>query len=147
MSAATSQTMRTPSLIDQLKRDEGLNLKPYADTEGKVTIGYGHNLTDNGITQEMADLLLVDDIHKTQQALSKALPWTDKLDGARLAVLQNMAFNIGVHGLLTFRIFLTHVQAGRWQLAAAAMLESEWATQVGKRANRLAQQMDVGLWC
>lgn len=147
MSAATSQPMRTPSLIDQLKRDEGLRLKPYADTQGKVTIGYGHNLTDIGITPEMADYLLVDDIHKMQQALSKALPWTDKLDGVRLAVLQNMAFNLGVDGLLLFRTFLTHVQAGRWQLAASAMLASEWAEQVGKRAHRLAQQMDVGLWC
>lgn len=38
-----------------VKSDEGLSLKPYTDTRGKLTIGYGRNLTDVGISQAEAD--------------------------------------------------------------------------------------------
>ncbi len=58
------------SLLSQLKTDEGFELKPYKDTQGKLTIGYGHNLTDNGISLSIAEQLLQDDINIATENLT-----------------------------------------------------------------------------
>ena len=50
--------MDTDKLLSDLVRDEGLRLRPYADTVGKTTIGVGRNLTDVGISHDEALALL-----------------------------------------------------------------------------------------
>jgi len=47
-------------LRSQIERHEGLRLKPYLDTATppRLTIGYGRNLDDVGITREEADYML-----------------------------------------------------------------------------------------
>ena len=133
-------------LVPQLRRDEGVRLKPYKDTVGKLTIGVGRNLDDVGISAVEADTLLRNDIQRAVQDLNDKLPWTMQLDESRRGVLVNMAFNMGIAGLLQFKNTLAHIQAGRWADAAAGMLASKWATQVGPRATRLAKQMETGVW-
>lgn len=64
----------------------------------------------------------------------------------RLAVLENMTFNLGIAGLLKFKRTLTMIQAENYDGAAQAMLESKWADQVGARAQRLSQQLATGEW-
>jgi hypothetical protein len=56
----------------------------------------------------------------------------------------NMTFNLGDR-LLGFRKALAAVQAGDWSTAAAEMLDSQWAAQVGPRAQRLAEAMRTGV--
>jgi lysozyme len=132
--------------LDQIKRDEGLNLKPYHDSRGFLTIGYG-TLIENGIDMEEADWLLRHRYERrAKAALANALPWTAKLDAPRLAVLENMAYNMGIHGLLEFKNTLSLVENGHYAAASAAMLASLWAKQVGVRAQRLARQMETGVW-
>ncbi len=133
-------------IIEQLKRDEGCRLKPYTDTVGKLTIGIGRNLTDNGIRQREADFMLQNDVDEVEHDLFMALPWLSKLDDVRKFVLVNVAFNIGWHGLLSFHKTLTFIEDGDYDSAATAMLQSKWATQVGARANRLSDQMRSGEW-
>lgn len=133
-------------LQTQLMRHEGLRLKPYLDTVGKMTIGYGRNLDANGITRDEASYMLNSDIDRTVKALLAHLPWVLELDTVRQSVLVNMAFNMGVDGLLTFRNTLKAVQQDRYDDAAAGMLESRWAEQVGHRAVELAEQMRSGKW-
>jgi lysozyme len=65
----------------------------------------------------------------------------------RFAVLVNMAFNLGVGGLLHFQNMLSFVKAASWVSAADEMLRSKWANEVGDRAQRLATQMRTGDWC
>jgi lysozyme len=130
----------------QLMRHEGLRLKPYLDTVGKMTIGYGRNLDDVGITRDEASYMLNGDIDRTVKALLTHLPWMLDLDTVRQAVLCNMAFNLGVTGLLTFQRTLKAIQQDRFEDAAAHMLESKWAEQVGQRAVELAEQMRSGVW-
>ncbi|HAC30701.1 MAG TPA: lysozyme, partial [Marinobacter hydrocarbonoclasticus] len=50
-------------LKTQLKRHEGLRLKPYLDTASspRLTIGYGRNLEDVGISRDEADFMLDND--------------------------------------------------------------------------------------
>lgn len=134
------------NIISQLKRDEGVRLKPYKDSVGKLTIGVGRNLDDVGISTEEADYLLQNDLIVTEARLSSTFPWTQGLDPVRRAVLVNMAFNMGVGGLAQFRHMLEAAQAGDYTKAAEEMNNSTWASQVGARAMRLAIQMESGTW-
>jgi lysozyme len=134
------------SLRAQLQRDEGLRLEPYRDDVGLLTIGYGHNLDAHGISQEVAELLLTEDIARVLAGLRARAPWYLELPEPRRAVLENMAFNVGVGGLMGFRKMLLAVQAGDYAAAAREMLDSRWAAQVGARAQRLADQMREGAW-
>src|SRR5579859_8167737 len=118
-------------LIAQLIRDESLRLRPYRDTVGKLTIGIGRNLDDVGISHDEALLLLNNDLDKVSGQVRTQLPWTIGLDDARLAVLVNMAFNMGIGSLLGFKDTLALIQSGNYTAAADAMLHSKWATQVG----------------
>jgi lysozyme len=133
-------------LVDQLKRDEGVKLKPYRDSVGKLTIGVGRNLDDDGLTMAEVEMLLQNDIQQVQTQLQAALPWVYQLDEARRGALENMAFNLGVHGLLEFRNTLSLIERGKYDEAADGMLKSKWAAQVGPRATRLSQQMRTGEW-
>lgn len=133
-------------LIDQIKRDEGLRLSPYKDSLGKLTIGYGRCLDTKGISKDEAEYLLANDLHEVQISLAEKLPWITDLTLARQAVLYNMAFNMGVPGLLKFKETLADIKAGFYASAAKEMLDSLWAKQVGPRAVRLARQMETGEW-
>lgn len=132
------------NLREQLQRDEGLRLTPYTDSTGHLTIGYGYNLS-NGIPKFIADALLEYKMNEARDDVARTLPWASTLDQARHDVLVNMAYNLGIGGLLEFRRTLTAIQAGAWEQAAIDMLESKWATQVGDRAERLAKQMRDGV--
>ena len=134
------------TLRSQIKRDEDLRLKPYRDTTGHLTIGYGRNLETRGITLTEAEAMLTTDINEHEAALRRALPWTDALSECRRAVLVNMAINMGLGGLLGFRKMLAALEAGDYVTAAAEMLDSTWATQVKGRAPRLAEQMATDTW-
>lgn len=134
------------TLIVQLQRDEGIRLKPYMDSVGKLTIGIGRNLDDTGISQSEAEYMVRNDISRAITDLHNALPWTDTLDTARFGVLVNMTFNMGIAGLCGFKNTLEMIKQGKYREAAAAMLESKWAEQVGPRAHRLSKQMETGIW-
>lgn len=132
--------------MTQLRRDEACKLSPYTDTRGNLTIGVGRNLTGVGISAEEAEYLLGNDIYKAISSIAKFLPWADSLDDARHGVLVNMAFNMGIGGLLNFEHFLEAMKERDWPTASREMLNSKWADQVGDRAKRLSQQVLTGAW-
>lgn len=134
------------TIEEQLTRDEGLRLKPYTDSVGKLTVGVGRNLTDVGLSHDEAMMLLRNDIAHAANLLKKVFPWTESLDEARRGALINMSFNMGVAGLAGFHNFLAKLQAGDYPGAAAEMLDSKWAEQVGPRAQRLSRQIETGEW-
>ena len=131
------------TLRESLKRDESLRLKPYTDSTGHLTIGWGYNL-DNGIPREIADRLLDIKLNEAVADVASYLPWSLALAEPRRDVLANMTYNLGIHGLLGFRRALAAMQAGDFETASAEMLDSQWAQQVGPRAHRLAAQMRTG---
>jgi lysozyme len=131
---------------DQIERHEGLRLKPYKDSVGKLTIGIGRNLDDVGITEDEAYTLFYHDIKNTMMDLDRNVKWWIGLDAPRQAVLINMAFNLGIDRFLKFKLTLAAVKRGDYDLAAEEMLDSKWATQVGSRATELSKQMQLGEW-
>lgn len=128
------------NLRAQIERDEGLRLKPYRDSVGKLTIGYGRNLDDRGITKDEAALLLAHDLADAWNAVESAFPWARDLSEPRMGVLVNMAF-MGIGRLKGFVKMLAAMEAGDWEAAARELLDSKYAGQVGARADRLAQQL------
>ena len=133
--------MNARRVAEQLLVDEGLRLKPYRCTAGKLTIGVGRNLEDKGISAAEALGLLDNDIDEFWKELTSLLPWVLTAPEAVQEVLLNMAFNLGVPGLLKFKETLRLLQSGGYSLAAQAMLDSKWAKQVGPRAERLSRRV------
>ena len=137
-------------LAAQLRRDEGVKATAYQDHMGFWTIGVGRLIDSRkpgaGLRPDEIDYLLRNDIEDRVQALTKALPWSDRLDEARRGVLINMAFQLGTAGLLGFKSTLALIAAGKYAEAAEQMLKSKWATQTPARAKRLAEQMKTGEW-
>jgi lysozyme len=129
-----------------LKLHEGVRLKPYTDTVGKLTLGVGRNLDDRGITLEEADYLLSNDISAAWLSLVSLVECFSRLDTVRQAVLLDMAVNLGTDGLLKFRKTLAFVAGGQYPEAATEMLDSTWAKQTGQRAKRLSKMMASGEW-
>ena len=147
-------------LIAQLKRHEGAvkdpegNHVPYRCPANRLTIGYGHNLDANPVpgisgrlSDNQADRLLAADVLSIQEKLAANLPWIEALNGPRYAVLVNMAFTMGVSGLLGFKKTLAFTRVGDFRNAAREMLRSKWAKkQAVKRALELSVQMETGTW-
>ena len=146
----------------QLKRHEGFCFSAYLDSEGVLTIGYGHNCKAwpvNGvakpgdiISEGQAEMLFKNDLDLAEAQIGYALPWIDLLKYPRRAVLINMVFNMGLgsvasgRGLMGFRRMLAAMQREDYAAAAHEMLNSHWARQVGQRARELAEQMESGQW-
>lgn len=136
--------MRCRLLATKLvKEGEGLRLKPYECTAGKLTIGYGHNLDDNGIPQEIADALLKHDLNVVYSKL-ESMEWWRDLDSVRQAVIVDMCFNLGWPRLSGFRNMLAALRVADYETASIEMLDSKWARQVGNRATKLAKIMKEG---
>lgn len=152
--------MNFAAFIARLKLSEGWRSHAYIDTRGNITIGYGHNLGRlnlppgfeydgllrpvNGITQEIGTALLVGDAMDAIERLRKVCPWWEGLDDIRQQVLADMAFNLGVPGLLKWPVFLSQVERREFKAAAMNMLGTPWRRQVGERAVRLAYMMEHG---
>ena len=138
---------------------EGCRLKPYYCTKGKQTIGVGRNLDDNplteeekrvcgdwekGITKNAAFYLLRNDIKRTETECKKRIAIYDVLDDERQYALLDMAFNLGVAGVLKFKKMLTAMACGYWEDAAKECLNSKYAKEVGQRAKRIAETIRTG---
>lgn len=126
--------------VDRAKRREGLRLKPYHDTVNKLTIGYGRNLDDMGITEAEAEAMLNNDIERVMGNLEK-VEWYTGLDDARKAVIVDMAFNMGLPRLFKFKKMIAAIKAGDYETAADEMVNSKWYGQVGERAVELVAVM------
>ena len=136
-------------LKQQLIREEGAESCAYQDSLGYWTIGVGRLIDSRkggGLSNEEIDMLLDNDIKRNYEAVLKALPWMEKLSDQRQAVLIEMAFQMGVSGLLQFKRTLGFIEDGQYGEAAVEMLESKWAKQTPKRAYRMALQMETGEW-
>lgn len=133
------------ALRQRLIREEGLRLKVYVDTVGRQTIGVGRNLTDVGISQDEAMMLLDHDIEKVISGLSsRGSPWFSGLDQVRQQALCSMAFNLGIAGLFGFTKMIRHLSKGEFPEAAREGRDSLWARQVGARADVLMTMLEAG---
>lgn len=118
---------------------------PYTDTTGHLTVGIGRNLQSEGVSLDEALMMLDNDIMRCERDLAHyAASWYPKLDDVRKSVLIDMTFEMGIQGVLEFRVMIFNLTNGFFELAAKDMLSSKWAEQVPGRAQRLALIMETG---
>ena len=136
--------MVASQLVNQIIRHEGLELKPYKCTSNKLTIGVGRNLEDVGITEAEAKYLLMNDLARVDSQVEHLMPWSAQLNPARYDALLNFVFNVGIGTALLFENAMAALKESDFDTAAAELLDSRWSTQVGKRAEELAEQIRTG---
>jgi len=132
------------TLIERIKRHEGLRLRPYRDSLGNASIGYGHYLRIS-ISQTSALTILLDDVMTAYLGISQLSDAiTIGLTKKRQEVLVEMIFNLGLNGVLNFKRMMGALTSRDYNRAADEMLDSRWAEQVKERARELADMMREG---
>lgn len=149
------------TISQRLQIHEGLRLDPYRCSSGKLTIGIGRNLDDNpltseeikvlgtndvskGITKSEAFYLLKNDIYRVEKECEQHIPFWNNLDDERKYALIDMAFNLGINGLLKFKKMLAFMGVGNFRQASIECLNSKYAKDVGLRAERIAKTIETG---
>lgn len=144
-----------PKAKIMLNAEEGYRRHPYMDStgqrigpNGKVTIGVGRNLTDNGLSPDEIEYLLINDIKTAWQSSEQLLGahlWT--LDDVRQLAILNMAFQLGYTKLSGFKVMLDCIRRRDWAGAAEAALFSKWAKEdCPARAERVVGMLKTGKW-
>lgn len=125
---------------------EGYRSKVYCCPAGKLTVGFGRNLEDLGITEQEAYMLLDNDIKRCVAEVKKRFPWYADLDSVRKDCVISMAYNLGITRMLEFKKTIQCLSIGDYNGAASEMLDSTWSKQVGPRATELAWMIKNGAY-
>jgi lysozyme len=136
--------MISDECLAELRRHEGFKDRPYRDTVGVLTIGYGWNLESDPIYREVAELQMKLKLQDLEQELIKRFVWYPNLTQPRKDVVLNMCYNLGIDGFAKFRNTIYLIANSRHEEAAVEMLKSKWAQQVGNRAKFLSDKMRLG---
>ena len=153
-------------LVKMIAIHEGIVLSVYQDHLGINTVGIGRNLDDrgitdgellfmnktmddiydNGLTEEEAYYLCMNDIAIVEKELLASKPIVNRLNAVRQMILIDMAFNMGVPRLMQFKNMWLAIEKVNYLLACEEMIDSRWAGQVGSRAMKLSVAMKNGEW-
>lgn len=155
-------TIDDATCIQRLVVNEGLKLHPYYCSAGHLTIGIGRNLESNplsdeekayighsvkdGITEDEAFYLCRNDLKKVKSDLDRELPWWRDLNYDRQFVMIDLCFNLGIRKLLQFQKALNSIATGYYIRAGEQLMQSLYAKQVGKRAERNAKCLQTGVY-
>jgi len=138
------------NLIDSIKRHEGFSPTAYRCPTGRLTIGFGRCVDPDepgtGITEEEAEDLLANDLIAFEAAARRVVGdniWS-LLNQVRREALIEMCFNMGAGNLAKFKRMINALMAEDYEGAATQALDSRWADQVGKRADRIAERIRTG---
>ena len=139
--------MDIEALKADLERDEGRVPYAYTDSEGYWTCGVGF-LIDKAkgakIPDAVIDFWLDYEVKAKIRTLETVFSWWGTLDDARQRVLANMAYQLGVEGVMKFKKMIAALQAHDYDTAADEMLDSDWHKQTPNRAERLISMMRTG---
>lgn len=143
-------------MINELKRDEGFRSTVYLDSKGKKTIGYGTKLPISKqereavefdgimLSKQQAEELLVMRLNRKKKILNNELRWLIYHPPEVKKILYNMAYQMGVKGVLGFKKTLAFIKNREYKKASIEMLDSKWYKEdTPNRAKRLSDKMAV----
>ena len=148
--------MRLDVLRQEISRDEGDRHDPYCDVCGKtcanghlcpggsVTIGVGHNLSRNPISQRVCDLLFEGDLREAIEGAERVVPGFQGLTDRRQEAFVNMVYQMGASGVANFKKAMARVREEDWEGARREILDSEYGRKHPRRAQRVAQVVFEG---
>lgn len=131
-------------LIEMLKRHEGFRSKPYRCSVGKLTIGYGRNIEDVGISRCEATMLMLEDIDQATQNVLSVLSNFNSFSANRRNALINMVFNLGINRFRLFKKMIRAIKKNDWGEAAKQAKDSRWYKQVGIRSREIVKLIKEG---
>ena len=126
------------NLIKSIEKHEGFVGNSYKDHLGFDTIGFGTKLP---LTKEESRLILKHRLDKMMQDIKIRKPWFDRLPSEAKSILSEMAYQMGVGGLMNFKKMWDAILTNDYERAAKEMLDSRWAIQTPKRAKELSDKM------
>ena len=129
------------AVLERLKTEEAFRGLPYPDSRLHPTIGWGTKLP---ITKAEGAWLLETRLADTHDRLAEAWKPYGGLNKARQGALLDMAYELGVEGLLAFHDLLAALERGNWAAASRAALDSRWAAEVPGRAESIAATLKGG---
>lgn len=133
----------TKLMAAELEIDEDYIGRMYQCSAGANTIGIGFNLDTETMPLSVARDLLMHGILQRMEHL-QTFNWFHTLNDTRQRVILNMAFNLGVSGMLKFKGMISAIGDGDYERAADEMVDSIWYGQVGGRSVRLVAMMREG---
>ncbi|MGE4501966.1 MAG: hypothetical protein AB7D03_03750 [Thiomicrospira sp.] len=128
------------SVIESIVKHEGFRSKPYPDPiRGWDVPTFGHGLTT--ITEDESRRLVENRVSDIMRQLDMRLPFYRNLPNTAQDVLIEMAYQMGVDGLLEFKNTLAALADARYRTASAEMLDSLWASKTPRRAKTLSDRI------
>lgn len=120
-------------LLESVKMNEGFEPKPYEDTQGILTFGYG--LT--WIKESEAEHILKMRLAEIEKSLLDRNSFLKNEPMALVNVLTEMEYQLGRTGLMGFTKMWGALITGDYKTAASEGMDSLWAKQTPHRAKRL----------
>lgn len=134
-------------LIGRIVEHEGMKRFGYLDSKGYMTVSIGRCIqpgVGKGLSVDECFFLLKNDIADFRSELKK-YDWYIIQDQTRADALVELAFNMGLEGLLEFTHMLDALKRKSYTEAAKSLLESHWAIEVGPtRSKDLAYRISNG---
>lgn len=147
--------MKLNELVAELLAfEEGYRAQAYLCSEGYATIGIGTRLSsvkfigleaydDLEVSMDTAKALLQQEMVKLVKQLND-YTWFYGLDNSRKAIVVSLAYQLGVTGLLKFKMMIKAIREGDYAEASIQMLDSLAARQTPNRFKRQAEVMLTG---
>lgn len=145
--------------LNVICRDEGFSETPYLDSLGYPTIGYGFKIGPKNaplsnytftIPPSVALAWLksyLDELDRKilEDEILSSIMFLLSGDKVRSLVIESMAYQMGLQGLLKFKKMLAAIDSGDFEKASEEMLDSLWAEQTPTRALRMSNMMRTGV--
>jgi len=129
------------NIKDFIIKHEGLKLKPYTCPAGKLTIGVGRNIEDNGISEDEAMILLENDIKRCEAELVDIFTeFYTYPENVQIALI-DMIFNLGKTRFLQFKKMIQAIKDKDFLKASKEARNSRWCGQVGNRCDDVVEMM------
>jgi lysozyme len=130
--------------VDLIKPEENFKRFPYTDQMGNLTIGYGLALYRHGLPEPLAALVTAYIVANELAPQFETLNWYNDLDPIRQAIILDMAFQIGVGGVFTFKTMIACLTNKDYDGAADNLLKSLLAKQAPARTQKHAKIIRTG---
>lgn len=110
----------------------GVPITPGYTLKGNATLGIGWCPAKNLLLRAQALVILGWHVDDKWETLQHAAPWVAAQPEPVQRALCNLAFNLGVTGLLKFTTFISLIEQGKYDEAADDLDTTAWAKQVQK---------------
>ena len=135
-------------LKERIKEHEGFVPRIYKDSLGFATIGYGHLVKEGEqweegkeYTKEQLEYVFDTDFEEAKKNAFSLIGDIELVDDAKCVIIE-MVFQLGIAGVGKFKAMWKALKENDYNTASLEMLDSRWAKQTPKRAEKLSAIMN-----